>query len=1186
MKLNKYKVGLTLTILLSVLLLAVSSSAVTKDGDTWIIENQTDFNRLTGNRLSSIDFTGNGKPDVEPGDTIALDVPTLTQDAAVIIDIQNITLKPTADVIASDSVVTIAQEGPGYGVGNEIDTGSGTTETVTSSILIKKEGAHVEDLDFEPLDNLDVNVDNAVLVDIEDPCACDARGMLFENLQIPNCAANGNFDYGIRFTGTIEDYGGRSTDYTNVDFVDVRIDGVRLDGMNFADSVGSVSDLHFNGLYIGNCGFGSAEGHGLHFNNRGKVENIRMENSIGLDNEQASKYGIEKNQDGIRINGDTVTKVSGLRIEDFEIKNNDDNGIYIIGNWDASPMSEISSIDMTVENTEISQNGDSLGGSVEGAIDGGFGILVGEVAFADSDTPPFPGSDDSAVAEIKYSPAKLDQVTLDEVKVFNNKSGGAGFFVSKVITSSPGVEVSDSQFNETIKGDDKNEQGFGLTIASYEGIKGLEITNSEFYDHDGGLDSMTVEGLPVQNLSDGIALLAAYQEGAYDEVEDVVIEDTEAGNNNTANNDSNDIESGHGNGLRIEGAIVDGVDIGGLGKFDDNGNNGIKLFGKEGVSNVTLEDLDEDQVREITANGNGNNGLLVEADSGDIRGITVTSAQFGKQGNKNGDNGIEIITNNADSNIGSSDSSGAIHLENVSASYNAGLGLGIISSEDFLNPSSNVVVSESEFYYNREDGARLIAAEDVMNPRFANSSFVGNNVSSKGLFIEFGNSLLGTESKAEIDGNVLSGNQEGLVVTSPDISNPTGTISNFSVRGNTTFYGGNEEEYNGNEELNMALIAGQLNSINVQENIVIGEETEIGLWLKAEETSSRITVQENVFRTGAKGACIGLGTAVVLDAWNADINHNEFNGYSTAVEVLEEKAISDSDSAEDTSNHINENNLVDCCTTIDASELKTKTEDSGNLYKVDATNNYWGPGATPQTIRYNLIAPDHVFIGNILDSPVLVIEILSVSEFKTLTESPEVNESVELEYTLENVSDTRTSGQNVRIIVKNPEGYTILDAPKENVPELDPGETYTNTHSFVPIQNGTYSVTLEVDDGAVAETLSIDVGGEGPGPGENLEPHWGENGETSKSGIMPAPVDGSETPYVELKNSDGASVNSAVSSITLKVFDLSGRKIVTLESLENLEELNNLQNGLYLYTVTVDTDQTYESPVMKFVVKR
>jgi len=1187
MKLNKYKVGLTITVLISVLLLAVSGSAVTEDGDTWIIENQSDFDLLVGTKLSNVDFTGDSIPDVEPGDTIALDVATLTQDASLIIDIQNITLRPTNDVISSDSVVTLVQEGP-YGGAHDIDTGPSSTQSVTSSILIQKEGAHVEDLNFEPLGNLSSNVDNAILVDIEDPCACDARGMLFENLQIPNCAANGNFNYGIRFAGEITSYGMRSSNYSDAEFLDVRVDGVAIDGVNFSDSVGDLSGLHFNKLYVGNCGVGSSGGHGVHFNNHGTVENVRFENSTGLDNEPAANYGIEKNQDGIRINGDSVTKVAGLRIEDFEIKNNNDNGIYILGNWDATPISEISSIDMTIKDTEISKNGDPLGdGNVEGMTDGGFGIIVGEVGFASGGGPPFPGSPASSLAEIKYSPAKLDKVTLDNVDIYDNWSGGAGFFVSTVIQSSAGFEVTDSRFNETPTGDGQNDQSFGLTVASYEGINGVEIKGSQFHDHDGGLVDVAIEGLPEQNLSDGIALLAAYQDGAHDEVEDVMIENTSANNNNTGNNASGDIDPGHGNGLRVEGATVEGIHVKKVANFNDNGNNGVQVFAEENVTNVTMKDTDGDGTREITANGNGNLGLLVESQSGDIEGLEVTNAEFGKEGSKNGASGVRIITREPDSNIGSTDSEGAIHFDNVLASHNLDYGMEIDSAEDFLNPSSNIVINNSSFHYNHEDGVSLVAEGNVMNPRIENSSFIGNNVSSTGLMVEFGNDLLGTENNVEIRGNVFAGNKEGLVVTSPDPSNPTGSINNFSVKDNTTFYAGNDVEYNGNTDLNMGLIAGQINTVNVQGNIVVGEDTDIGLWLKAEDSSSNITVNENIFRTSAKGACIGLGTAVVLDAWNTDINHNRFEGYSTAIEVLEEKAISSSDTAEDTSNHINNNNLVDCCTTIDASELKTKSEDTGNLYKVDATSNYWGSGASEETIRYNLIAPDHIFIEGILDKPVVVMEILRITLFQSVTEDPQVNETVELEYKLKNVSESKISGQNVQVIIKNPDGNVIMQTPKENVPELDPGEaTQIYTHSFVPTQNGTYQAILEVDDGAVARTIDISVGGGEPGPGENLEPHWGENGETSMSGLKPVPVDGSEIPYLELKNSDGASVASAVQSVTMKVFDLSGKKLLTLETVDNLEALNNLKNGLYLYTVTVETDDTYQSPVMKFIVKK
>ncbi len=1171
MKLNKYKVGLTFTVILLSMLLTVSGFAldsddVTEDGDRWIIKTQDAFDRLTGNNISEVDFKGDSAPDIEDGDTIALDSDSFTQTASITIDRQNITIEPTQDVVNSDNVATLEQVST-YGGVRTVDVGPnpGDTADVTSSIVITKEGSHVRNLNFEPAGDVGA-IDNAILVDIQDPCACETRGMLFENLQIPTCGANGNFEYGIRFTGVIESYGDRSTDYSDVQFLDVRVDGVEKDGVNFADSVGDVSDLHFEEFYAGSCGSGCIGGFGLYFNNHGKVENINMEDSDNLGAEQQSRYGIEKSQDGIRVNGASVTKVSGFRIEDFEIKNNCDSGIYIKGNWENNDEA-ITLVDLTVKDTEISENGDAQ----KGTFSGGFGILIGDLMFGEGDYPNVTG--------IHYSPAKLDKVTLDNVQVFNNASGGAGLFASKIAGSEDGVEVNDSRFNMEVTGNGENDQGFGLTVAGYEGIDGLEINNSEFHDHDGGLSDVTMSGLPDQNFSDGIALLAAYQDGAHDDVEDVLIRNTEANNNDTT--------SDNGNGLRIEGKTVDGIDVNKVGKFNDNGKNGIEIFGDEGVNDVTIEDGDADDIREITANGNGNIGLLVESDSGNITDLSVTDAEFGKEGHKNKDNGVKVVTNQEDGDIGSSNTDGAVSFENVSASYNLEHGMEISSAGDFLNPSQNVVVGNSEFYYNHKDGVKLAASGDVMNPRFENSSFVGNNVDSTlsaGLYIEFGGDLQGSSNVSEISGNVFSGNKEGLTVKPPKPNTPpTGSISNFSVKDNTTFYAGNEEEYNGNVVRNFGLIAGQLNSVKVEENIVVGEETEVGLLLQAADSSSAISVTKNIFRTGAEGACIGLGTAVVLDAWNADINHNEFDGYSTGIEVRKEKAISSEDSASDTSNHINENNIVGCCTTIDASAL----EDPDDFYKVDATENYWGPDVqSPEDAAINIVSPEHVFYGNVLDSPVVVIEILKINQFKTVTSEPEVGKTVELQFKLKNISDSKISGQTVRMIVKDPDGNVIINTEKENVPELDSGEVYTNTHSFLPTQNGEYTATLEVDRGAVTKSIMVDVTGEGPGPGptDNYTPDW------KKTGIMPAPLDGS-TPKLEITNEeDGAITDANVSDFSIRVYDLSGKKVIPADSfgdsINDLSVLNELENGLYIYTVTLETDDTYTSPAMKFVVKK
>ena len=64
---------------------------------------------------------------------------------------------------------------------------------------------------------------------------------------------------------------------------------------------------------------------------------------------------------------------------------------------------------------------------------------------------------------------------------------------------------------------------------------------------------------------------------------------------------------------------------------------------------------------------------------------------------------------------------------------------------------------------------------------------------------------------------------------------------------------------------------------------------------------------------------------------------------------------------------------------------------------------------------------------------------------------------------------------------------------------------------------------------------------------------------------------------------------SAVSIENLKVYDLSGSRILLIEDgFDELEDLESLQNGLYLYTVTVtlSDDSEEQSPVMKFLVKQ
>ncbi|MFB6290339.1 MAG: T9SS type A sorting domain-containing protein, partial [Candidatus Bipolaricaulia bacterium] len=90
-------------------------------------------------------------------------------------------------------------------------------------------------------------------------------------------------------------------------------------------------------------------------------------------------------------------------------------------------------------------------------------------------------------------------------------------------------------------------------------------------------------------------------------------------------------------------------------------------------------------------------------------------------------------------------------------------------------------------------------------------------------------------------------------------------------------------------------------------------------------------------------------------------------------------------------------------------------------------------------------------------------------------------------------------------------------------------------------------------------------------------------------GIKPAPITGTGTPRMVLKNKDGVSVATSVTIETVRVFDLSGKLVLKVEEgFSNMTSLKNLQNGLYLYTVdvTLPDGSTDKSPVMKFIVRK
>lgn len=1230
MKLNQYKIGLTLIVLLSVLLISTTGFAVYEEGNTWVIENDEEFDKyLVGKKVSEVDFGLDEEPDpdIKPGDTIALKTGiTYTQTASITINLHNITFTGHGGVVKIEQ--DLVSESPDtYGNYRTVDvgytgtppTGSVVQEDMTSNLVITAEGARVTDLIIESDAFIEAEGDPkstgfsnaAILVDIEDPCACAARKMEFENLSMPECGDCCDYDFGIRFTGTVEDWGGRNTTYSEIDFHDVRINGVSQNGIEFANSVGDVSVLDFEQMYIANskdCGvcqvdeefnqksfYPNLGGYGLYFDNYGNLSGINLENSQGIDNDPGildpSEYGIENNKDGIRINGESVEEVSDLEIKNVDIKNNCDNGITIFGRWDPCEKeinSRITRIDMEVVNTEISHNGQSFTEAWSkgnyGDFPGGYGILVGSASYNYS----------ANEYDLYYSTAKLDKVVLEEVNVFNNFSGGAGFFATKVSgdSTSPAFKVLSSNFNP-LEGEEETDQAFGLTVGVWEGINGVEISNSTFNNHDGmgGVKSI-LTGLPDQShyLGDGIALLASYEDGASDDVENVTITNTDSNANGFYLNDS----LFYGNGFRVEGNVVDNVEVTGDGHYNENVDVGIGIVGQDGVNNVSIVGNTDDQgVGELLANSNGFLGLGIASESGDVKGVEVKNGVFGtanSSDNGNGAGGVWIETSESGS-IGGSEDADAISFDNLIANANEGHGLYLNAAEDILNPSDNIVVNNSHFNDNYREGIRLEAANNIENPRIEDNTVNGNNVVDTGIagiLIKAGNKVKGSSAKSEIKGNIVADNNKGISVayTDPPEDEFTDTIVDLAIRGNTT--ASNDDDYKtGNPDTNIEIAANNLNTVIVAENRIIGF-TEVGLRLKAseEKESSAITVEKNIFDSGAVGACIGEGTAIMLNAKKTDIRYNDFKKFDTGIKVLQENENDPNQTASDTSNDINNNNMLDCCITIDAEDLSSAD------YKVDATSNYWGEGQTPEDIKVNMKAVssdplDQIFVEPLLSERVEVLKNFSLS-LDLVTSDPEVGEEVEVDYEIANNTATELT-VDAQMTVTGPDDETVLDEAVESDITVEGESQVTGTVEFTPEAEGTYTVELSINDGEATKTLDITVDeGTTPEP-EEKEPYWGQDGESAKSGIEPAPVDGTTEPYLTLANEAGEDVSEYVTVSSVKVFDLTGERVLLIEDgFEAMSQLNQLKNGLYLYTVeySVEGGDEKPSPVMKFLVKR
>jgi len=1183
MKLNKYKVGSIGLAAILILGLILGFSGVVR-AETHTIENETQFDSLTGDYLSN----QTASESIEPGDTLELDFSEVSQERPLLIDLEGITIKPKDE----DSTVTLIQGGEDGTTWNGLisdgeaeDDGLGSK--VSASIVVLADGVTLDSIRFQPETSpttgsteYDDDPKNAIEVDY-----CSGNGsnsLLFHNLEMPVAESGGSFINGIKFDGNVSgmiNCGTGGIDYTGeMYFRDVRLEGghgngIEGNGLLFTQEVGNVASLHLEEFYVGNIGGLSGDtlsgysGNGVLFNNKGSVKDIEFTKSERRSPSVSElPYAIEENDsNGILVNGAKVTDVDGFELNYTRIEGNGTNGLFVKGNYSGSDPDPISSLGMTVKNTLIAGNEDH-------------GIFVG----------PEDGS---------YSPIKVDDVQLGEnLTTYGNTLGAAVFNVQVVNGSeaSPALIVKDSQFHRDESADDSevNDQDYGLKVDAYEGIFGVHISGSTFRYH-GVTETNGDEGT-------GIELITPISSGDdpaeeyYDPAEDIKIENTSSQYN-------------HGPGLTIAANVVKNVEVTSTGsdraKFSGNSysgtEDGIYIYGPDGVNDLTVSGSAGGG--EVLANYNDAYGLLVESEE-EIRGVTVENAQFGDEVNNdgNGASGVRLVTTGSgDGNdIGSTDQDGAISFDNVTANGNDVFGLEVDSAGSFLNPAENIFVNNSEFKQNDEDGLVLLADETIKHPRIENSHFVSNNINGgyAGIYMRAeGEEIKGT-GNGDIVGNVVANNEIGIAVDEDpdDVGDPTddsymNSIRDFSIVGNTTVHP-DDSDKDGNSLANVVLVAGTLNTVKVEENLLVSsysenkENTEIGLLLRAVDSSASISVSSNKFDSGAEGNCLGIGTAIVLDAKKTTVTKNQIDGFSTAIAV--EKEDSGSTAPEETSNHINENDILGCCVTIDSEAL-----DYSNGEKVDATNNYWGADATKETISRTANMKtdsenplDQVFVEPLRDEPVSEMQEIEIPELNVITADPVVDEPVELEYELMNNSSSEKT-VDADLTITDPNGETVYDETVESGTTIEADSVVTGTAEFTPETEGDFTaeMSVTVSGKTYTKTTQFTISKGGPPEPEKKEPYWGTDSEPAKSGVLPAPVDGSKKPFLELANKNGIDVASYVTINSMKVFDLTGAKVIEVEDgFDDLSALEELENGLYLYTVELEDGS---SPVMKFVVK-
>ncbi|MBS3792903.1 hypothetical protein KGY77_09720, partial [Candidatus Bipolaricaulota bacterium] len=910
MKLTKYKVGLYTTVLLVALAL-IGTLGLGVSAEVYNID-KAEFKSLEGTNLSS---------SYSEDDTLNFTFDEVIQEKTIIVDLEDITINGGGAVIK----VETDDEGP--------------------SLILKECGATIKDLDFRPSENVG-SVLSAIMVDFSGACCCFQPQLVLKNLSIGwgcgggDCQAGGSFIDGILF---VNGNPNSTLDYSNIVFDEIETCcGVLRHGIHFygnpdcedeelipplpddpetalvsSDGFGAIEDvysLNFTNLKLKSCGQGDVMGAGIKFSNIGELRAVNIRES------EREDYGIKGNDNGIWIKGNDdcagVTRIEDFNIQDVDLSENNCHGFWVESG------SEMDTIDnLNLVSSTIIENG-------------GYGIYLGGEL-----------SQENVCCDTIFGPslgANLNKVKFEELVVRDNTMGGALLMtagVGNVGSTAPyGLKVVDSRFNNENPTQKENDQALGLGVFTNGGIRHVEVHNSTFHNHD--TEKLVDKCAPEKEVCESESapfsgfgfLLSSCSGDCFGPIEDVVLE-----NSSSSYNESYGVSI---TGKSVADVSVKVTDSDYTSKFNKNGIYGILIRGLIGVDGITVADEDGDDSKDLhvdenkiwncnyceegevkTSTQGPGTGLGILSSDGNIGNVSVSSATF----DENEGQGIILQT------VNSGDIEEASFADVTANDNKGGSGLAINSADGFSNNSDTVLIDPSQFNNNKDHGVYLNAENSVDNPVIKDSEFKDNNGDGNdvgaGIWLKAGSNSGDELSGAVVENNVVTGNYHGVVL------GKSWKIIDATVQNNV--------EISGNGPRNISIDGLNLQDISILDNKLINDvsDEEYGLYLNVGGTggSANIEVARNHFESGIQAPCGGAGTAIQLNARDVSIHHNQFDRFDPTIVVTQESGSSPSNASE-TSNHINTNNFLGCCTTIDAGGL------NGDKM-VDATDNYWGEDA-------------------------------------------------------------------------------------------------------------------------------------------------------------------------------------------------------------------------------------------------